>query len=477
MKNRDGFTLIELIVGIAIMLIIFGGIVNIFGASGKSVQAGMNQQEAYEEARVAMEELKTSLRYATPVDPNGNVSTDIPVETSTTWTYTGQQFNKHWNIPEGTNEAYTITVELKPGDSWQDNSKRQIVITDSRHPDKQIKYPKYEKNSALTVNSFPITVDTDAFNTGETLYKITLPVKYNITEGEKVDTLESRVKPIMGSHYDETQTVSGSYNDLAADVTKQQANILIKTVVAMEKKGTLAKNAKGEHVSQIASGAMYQSTSNQAGTSVKVKNQLISDRNLSVINQKSWVLIPTLTNNTKTITAWALYIAKNVVNDVDGAARIANLTDSNYYKTQAEQNEIYYIRPKFGMLVYKFIADADGNITQPDGVFGYATGVADSTDPNSIIIDVRTWVDGSSKTTTDLISDTAFQNVKYYASSGSSTIGYIDDLYSGTTRTQTGTYCRIDYNEIGREYVKAICDFKGSVYEYYPDAITFNVNK
>lgn len=60
MKKRDGFTLIELIVGMAIMAIIFGGIVMIFGASTKAMQAGQNQQQAYEDARTTMDVLKTS---------------------------------------------------------------------------------------------------------------------------------------------------------------------------------------------------------------------------------------------------------------------------------------------------------------------------------------------------------------------------------------------------------------------------------
>ena len=61
MKKRAGFTLIELVIGTAIMLIIFGGIVYIFGASSKSAMAGMNHKQAYESARNFMDEIKMDL--------------------------------------------------------------------------------------------------------------------------------------------------------------------------------------------------------------------------------------------------------------------------------------------------------------------------------------------------------------------------------------------------------------------------------
>ena len=64
MKKRAGFTLVELIIAIAIMAIVFGGLVALFGRTSIASRTGLNQEKAYEEARLVMEQLKTSLRYA-----------------------------------------------------------------------------------------------------------------------------------------------------------------------------------------------------------------------------------------------------------------------------------------------------------------------------------------------------------------------------------------------------------------------------
>ena len=64
MSTKKGFTLVELLVGITIVLLIFGSIIGIFGSSFKLSQTGLKQQEAYAEARQALQEIKTTLRYA-----------------------------------------------------------------------------------------------------------------------------------------------------------------------------------------------------------------------------------------------------------------------------------------------------------------------------------------------------------------------------------------------------------------------------
>ena len=64
MKKQSGFTLIELVVAMAVLGLIMGAMVHLFGSSVTSLHVGARQEVVYEEARLLMNELKTTLRYA-----------------------------------------------------------------------------------------------------------------------------------------------------------------------------------------------------------------------------------------------------------------------------------------------------------------------------------------------------------------------------------------------------------------------------
>ncbi|MCD7873904.1 MAG: type II secretion system GspH family protein [Acidaminococcaceae bacterium] len=64
MKKEAGFSLIELVVAMAVLALIMGAMVHLFGGSVVSLHTGSKQEVVYEEARLVMNELKTTLRYA-----------------------------------------------------------------------------------------------------------------------------------------------------------------------------------------------------------------------------------------------------------------------------------------------------------------------------------------------------------------------------------------------------------------------------
>lgn len=58
MKKQSGFTLIELVVAMAVLGLIMGAMVHLFGSSVTSLHVGARQEVVYEEARLLMNELK-----------------------------------------------------------------------------------------------------------------------------------------------------------------------------------------------------------------------------------------------------------------------------------------------------------------------------------------------------------------------------------------------------------------------------------
>lgn len=219
MKKRDGFTLIELIVGMAIMAIIFGGIVYIFGASTKAMQAGQNQQQAYEDARVTMDILKTSLRYAILDDTSHAMEPAQPDKTTTSFTFYTNQFDLHWDVTNGETKTYKVVADFKTGTNpnsttaWASGKKQLVITITDVDTGKQVskspfKYPQYEVNSGWASDAdFPIIYGEEnstegAFKTGITLYNIHLPFVYKIAGSDKTETLDSRVQPVAETHFD-----------------------------------------------------------------------------------------------------------------------------------------------------------------------------------------------------------------------------------------------------------------------------------
>jgi prepilin-type N-terminal cleavage/methylation domain-containing protein len=202
MKKRAGFTLVELLVAIAIMAIVFGGLVALFGRTSVASQTGLNQEKAYEEARLTMEQLKTSLRYANK-DEVKNQSKAAPAAGDTygpasTLTYTGSAFDKHWDVSNGANVNYQVQVAWVSGSN---NKQINVVITDTgtKKELKNITFPKNVANSAFKGDGTDFPVQYENFTTNDnneaSLYTVTLPVQYQLDGSAKIDTLTSKVTP------------------------------------------------------------------------------------------------------------------------------------------------------------------------------------------------------------------------------------------------------------------------------------------
>lgn len=107
MKKQSGFTLIELVVAMAVLGLIMGAMVHLFGSSVTSLHVGARQEVVYEEARLLMNELKTTLRYADSINPQN------PDDKTTILSYSGTMWNRHMDIgaADADNISYDITVE------------------------------------------------------------------------------------------------------------------------------------------------------------------------------------------------------------------------------------------------------------------------------------------------------------------------------------------------------------------------------
>ena len=186
LRNKAGFTLVELLVGILVTMLIMGALVSLFSSSVQSEISGFKQQEVYAQARAAVNDLKTTLRYAdsgaTFYDTSGskiasptydNTKTAIKVE------YTATIYNQNTSA----NESVAMTVE------WKDNSKKQLKITKKVDAITNIYYfPNNIDNSAFKGDGsdFPIYINAS----DSSLYHINLPFKYKFAlSGDKTDIL------------------------------------------------------------------------------------------------------------------------------------------------------------------------------------------------------------------------------------------------------------------------------------------------
>lgn len=207
MSTKKGFTLIELLVGVAIVLLIGGSMLSIFGSSFKVSQAGLKQQEAYEEARLALEEIKTTLRYADTATVAFNAD-------HTQMTYSGKYFDKHWEADKGANVRYKMTLDFSNG--TQLLLKKELVRGTEQKQTLRT-YPQAAANSAFvrtresaaapawqewqnSGTSFPVRevvlATTKNAADDKIVYEIMLPLKY--LDGDKqvkTDVLQTTVNP------------------------------------------------------------------------------------------------------------------------------------------------------------------------------------------------------------------------------------------------------------------------------------------
>lgn len=186
MKKQSGFTLIELVVAMAVLGLIMGAMVHLFGSSVTSLHVGARQEVVYEEARLLMNELKTTLRYAD--------KDSIKYPEPDVLTYSGTMWDRHMDISQGNNKAYNIRVE------WQDAEnglKRLKVTRETDGKQETTLFPTDSANSVFKEGSqFPITPEEIMVNGSSiVMYKIVLPLQYMLNGKMQTQTLETKVVP------------------------------------------------------------------------------------------------------------------------------------------------------------------------------------------------------------------------------------------------------------------------------------------
>lgn len=198
MKKQSGFTLIELLVAMAVLGLIMGAMVHLFGSSVTSLHVGARQEVVYEEARLLMNELKTTLRYA----DKDSIDPEQPTVSTSKFSYKGNLWDRHMDIAQGTNKEYKVTVE------WKDDTKKQLQVTreDITDGSKKITVFPNDSNNSIFEGKFPVTSETLTLNDGNTviMYKIALPLQYEFNGQMKTQTLETKVVP---SEEEEKETI------------------------------------------------------------------------------------------------------------------------------------------------------------------------------------------------------------------------------------------------------------------------------
>lgn len=189
MKKQSGFTLIELVVAMAVLGLIMGAMVHLFGSSVTSLHVGARQEVVYEEARLLMNELKTTLRYA----DKDSIDPEQPTVSTSKFSYKGNLWDRHMDIAQGTNKEYKVTVE------WKGDTKKQLQVTreDITDGSKKITIFPNDSNNSIFEGKFPVTSETLTLNDGNTviMYKIALPLQYEFNGQMKTQTLETKVVP------------------------------------------------------------------------------------------------------------------------------------------------------------------------------------------------------------------------------------------------------------------------------------------
>lgn len=187
MRKQSGFSLIELVVAMAVLALIMGAMVHLFGGSVVSLHTGSKQEVVYEEARLVLNELKTTLRYA----DKDSIEPQEPTSGTNEFSYTGNIWDRHMDIAKGENKEYKIKVE------WKDAAKKQLQVTRENADGKKITVFPADVNNSVFEGQFPITAEKITLNDGNTvvMYKIALPLQYEFNGKMKTQTLETKVVP------------------------------------------------------------------------------------------------------------------------------------------------------------------------------------------------------------------------------------------------------------------------------------------
>lgn len=227
MKKQSGFSLIELIVAMAVLALIMGAMVHLFGSSVTSLQAGSKQEVVYEEARLLMNELKTTLRYA----DKDSITPQEPTTATEKFSYRGSIWDRHMDISKGMNKDYEVTVV------WKDALKKQLQVTRTNTTDGSTKVTVFpqDSNNSIFNEKFPITAETITLNDGSSviMYNIALPVQYLLNGQMKTQTLETKVVPSKEEELSWMEKLSKAYYDIwklrnkkVADMTEDEKKLL-----------------------------------------------------------------------------------------------------------------------------------------------------------------------------------------------------------------------------------------------------------
>ena len=471
MRKQLGFTLTELLVSMAIFVLIIGAIVGLFGVSMRAFVSGHAQAGAYSEARDVMNDLKTTLRYATK---DTDTATNIKFTKGANGTelyYTGEKVK---DLPSGinksTNETFERTIE------WVDGNHKQILITKvDNGVETKVIFPKGERNSAFNASEFlkvynkvisgdssvSSASDTDSpfpiveakFEDGK-MYNIILPIKYASMGIDKVDVLQSRVNTMdlpVPKGTGDSISISDALAKAASEALADPKSLL----------GSTDDQKKNDKiVSQIDSGSLKQQNQDKGvfGATNTINSYLSDAGVINDIGRRTWKIVPLDKNFTSTrqrdkIVYWAIYVAKNVEDDyeyvkdgkiVSSGTSGATLTKGYYadmgndavFKNMAENAGRYIIREGWAFLVYRTLYNSDGTLyNNKDSVLGYALATPDTAAATNTTIKYSTWQD------------------TYSALSVSSKKGYIDYGKGGNN---------------GDEYTKATATDAGMIYSYPP---------
>jgi prepilin-type N-terminal cleavage/methylation domain-containing protein len=117
LREESGFTLVEVLVTMMIMLVLLSALYSIFDMGLRVFSVGNNKVEATENARLGLEKMEREIRAAYPYD-KGNATPDTHLFDTGTWTATqikfGNDLDGNWKVqcpnPAGGCEAISYQV-------------------------------------------------------------------------------------------------------------------------------------------------------------------------------------------------------------------------------------------------------------------------------------------------------------------------------------------------------------------------------